>query len=150
MPRVQVKADLLEMSKCFPAWKNVNEMLLALRECNYDLQDTLVFVDINYNFGGEGGPEGGAAGGTGRTPFGRRATGERPETPTGSMSVAAATRIDELERQVWRGPPVGWRQMSVLACVLGGNITGSRHIGQMMPPPHTYPGVNLTRSTTGS
>lgn len=95
----EVKADLTEMSKCFPNWKNVDEMLLALRECNYDLQDTLVFVDINYNFGGEAGESAAAAGG-GKAPFGRRASGQRPETPPGSMSVAAASRIDELERQV--------------------------------------------------
>lgn len=99
----EVKGDLEEMSRCFPGWKNVNEMLLALRECNYDLQDTLIFVDINWNFDGKGAADRPLSqqGGT-RTPFGRRTSqgGERSSTPPGSMSVAAASRIDELERTV--------------------------------------------------
>ncbi len=33
----EVKGMLEEMDRAFPDWKNVNEQLLALRECNYDL-----------------------------------------------------------------------------------------------------------------
>lgn len=46
----EVKQMLDGMDKMFPQWKNVNEQLLALRECNYDYQDALVFAEINWQF----------------------------------------------------------------------------------------------------
>lgn len=41
---------LQQLDEAFPAWANVTEQLLVLRECNYDVQDALAFVHMNYDF----------------------------------------------------------------------------------------------------
>jgi hypothetical protein len=34
----------------FPTWKNANEQLMVLRECNYDLAQARTFAQINWSF----------------------------------------------------------------------------------------------------
>jgi len=46
----EVKAMLQEIDVLLPRWKNVNEQMLAIRECNYDLQDTIIFAEINWGY----------------------------------------------------------------------------------------------------
>lgn len=46
----EVKAMLDEIDVLLPRWKNVNEQMLTLRECNYDLQDTIIFAEINWGY----------------------------------------------------------------------------------------------------
>jgi kinesin family protein C2/C3 len=45
-----VKAMLQEIDAVLPRWKNVNEQMLTLRECNYDLQDAIIFAEINWGY----------------------------------------------------------------------------------------------------
>ena len=71
----EVKVMLQEMANALPGWNNVNEQLLALRECNYNLPDAIAFGEINF---GKGGKHGGGSG----------------------VSLAAAERISELEQQL--------------------------------------------------
>ena len=53
----EVREMLDELNRVYPKWKNVQEQLLSLRECNYDLQDAIIFAEINFDFtqGGKGG-----------------------------------------------------------------------------------------------
>eukprot|EP00041_Stephanoeca_diplocostata_P026043 m.694275 g.694275 ORF g.694275 m.694275 type:complete len:989 (+) comp22879_c0_seq1:253-3219(+) len=46
----EVKAMLDELDAILPRWKNVNEQMLTLRECNYDLQDAIIFAEINWGY----------------------------------------------------------------------------------------------------
>lgn len=46
----EVKAMLSEIDAILPRWKNVNEQMLTLRECNYDLQDAIIFAEINWGY----------------------------------------------------------------------------------------------------
>lgn len=46
----EIKAMLDEIDGVLPLWRNVNEQLLVLRECNYDLEDAIVFAEINWGF----------------------------------------------------------------------------------------------------
>lgn len=46
----EVKALLAEIDSAFPQWNNVTEQLLVLRECNYNLQDTLSFGEENFGW----------------------------------------------------------------------------------------------------
>ncbi len=39
-----------EIDSVLPRWRNVNEQLLVLRECNYDMEDAIVFAEINWGF----------------------------------------------------------------------------------------------------
>ena len=39
-----VKAMLAEIDATLPAWKNVNEQLLVLRDCNYDVNEASVLL----------------------------------------------------------------------------------------------------------
>eukprot|EP00048_Salpingoeca_helianthica_P013129 m.196078 g.196078 ORF g.196078 m.196078 type:complete len:932 (+) comp15460_c15_seq16:50-2845(+) len=90
----EVKRALEELDHAYPDWKNVNEQLLALRECNYDLADTLVFAEINWRFKAK--PTKIA-----RTRPGTAAVQGAPDAKDlGTMSVAAATRIHELEQKL--------------------------------------------------
>eukprot|EP00041_Stephanoeca_diplocostata_P032194 m.1024900 g.1024900 ORF g.1024900 m.1024900 type:complete len:928 (+) comp24101_c0_seq4:175-2958(+) len=44
----QVQTMLTEIDAVLPNWKNVNEQLLVLRECNYDVHDAIAFGEINF------------------------------------------------------------------------------------------------------
>jgi len=46
----EVRAMLDEINALLPRWKNVNEQMLTLRECNYDLQDAIIFAEINWGY----------------------------------------------------------------------------------------------------
>jgi len=46
-----VQAMLQEVHAALPDWGDVNEQLLVLRDCNYDVQDAIAFGEINYGFG---------------------------------------------------------------------------------------------------
>eukprot|EP00038_Savillea_parva_P020003 m.30168 g.30168 ORF g.30168 m.30168 type:complete len:961 (+) comp4673_c0_seq2:146-3028(+) len=46
----EIKTMLTEIDAILPRWKNVNEQMLTLRECNYDLQDTIIFAEINWGY----------------------------------------------------------------------------------------------------
>lgn len=84
----EVKSMLEELDGAFPKWKNVNEQLLALRECNYDLQDAIVFAEINWSFD--------AASKEGLV---RKKSSENSKSDdVGTLSLSAARRIEELER----------------------------------------------------
>ena len=58
------------MSEALPSWTNVNEQLLVLRECDYDVNDAIAFGDINFRHAG------------------------------GGMSAADMTRLSQLEEQL--------------------------------------------------
>jgi len=45
-----VKAMLAEIDATLPAWKNVNEQLLVLRDCNYDVNESVSFAEINFGY----------------------------------------------------------------------------------------------------
>ncbi|EGD81408.1 kinesin family member C3 [Salpingoeca rosetta] len=98
-----VKRQLNELQKLFPEWTSINEQLLVLRECNYDLNEAIAFADINWNF-------------TGRSDLSQFSPAElirsgsivasarrgvrvraREGGSSASLSAAAARRIDELE-----------------------------------------------------
>lgn len=44
----EVQTMLEEIDASLPHWKNVNEQLLALRECNYEVTDAIAFGEINF------------------------------------------------------------------------------------------------------
>jgi kinesin family protein C2/C3 len=44
-----VAALLQDLDEAFPAWKNVNEQLLVLRECNYNVSEAMQFASINFS-----------------------------------------------------------------------------------------------------
>lgn len=75
----EVHTMLQEITEALPGWNNVNEQLLSLRECNYNLADTIAFGEINFGQSFKAGGKG--KGGAG-------------------MSLAAAERTAELERMV--------------------------------------------------
>ncbi|EGD80969.1 Kifc3 protein [Salpingoeca rosetta] len=75
----EVRAMLHDISESLPHWTNVNEQLLALRECNYNLPDAIAFGEINF-------PAQGGKGGNSKQ--------------GGALTLAAVERIAELERQV--------------------------------------------------
>eukprot|EP01147_Barroeca_monosierra_P005052 gene5052-8759_t len=98
-----VKRHLEELQRLFPEWTSVNEQLLVLHECNYDLNEAIAFADINWNFTGR-------ADLTQYSPAqllrsdsilssakkGLRLSKKR-RSIHGSIPAAAAHRIDELE-----------------------------------------------------
>eukprot|EP00056_Hartaetosiga_gracilis_P005796 m.89061 g.89061 ORF g.89061 m.89061 type:complete len:952 (+) comp12283_c0_seq1:93-2948(+) len=47
-----VQQQLKELDRLFPEWHNINEQLLVLKECNYDINEAIVFADMNWNFTG--------------------------------------------------------------------------------------------------
>jgi len=89
----EVKVMLDELDALLPRWKNVNEQMLTLRECNYDLQDAIVFAEINWGY----------KPGTSsvQTKLERQQTragfGDQAEEDLGVLSKAAANKIHDLE-----------------------------------------------------
>ena len=90
----EVKVMLDELDALIPRWKNVNEQLLTLRECNYDLQDAIIFAEINWGY---------KVGDTSETAkLDRTVTragfglGGEGEENLGVLSAAAARKIDSL------------------------------------------------------
>jgi len=88
-----VKVMLDELDALLPRWKNVNEQMLTLRECNYDLQDAIVFAEINWGY---------KPGATSvQTKLERAQTragfGDEAEEDLGVLSKAAANKIHGLE-----------------------------------------------------
>ena len=89
----EVKVMLDELDALLPRWKNVNEQMLTLRECNYDLQDAIVFAEINWGY----------KPGTSsvQTKLERHQTragfGVDAEEDLGVLSKAAANKIHDLE-----------------------------------------------------
>eukprot|EP00040_Diaphanoeca_grandis_P008863 m.46673 g.46673 ORF g.46673 m.46673 type:complete len:949 (+) comp20303_c0_seq1:475-3321(+) len=45
----EIKNMLDKIQAAVPTWKNPNERLLALRDCNYDVAETIAFGQINFN-----------------------------------------------------------------------------------------------------
>ena len=45
-----VKNMLNEIDAVLPAWKNCNEQLLVLRDCNYDIAEAISFAEINFGY----------------------------------------------------------------------------------------------------
>jgi len=45
-----VKAMLGEIDAALPSWKNVNEQLLVLRDCNYEVTEAVSFAEINFGY----------------------------------------------------------------------------------------------------
>lgn len=91
----EVKLMLDELDALIPRWKNVNEQLLTLRECNYDLQDAIIFAEINWGY---------KVGDTSEmarldrtvTRAGFVADGGAQEENLGVLSAAAARKIDSM------------------------------------------------------
>lgn len=91
----EVKVMLDELDSLIPRWKNVNEQLLTLRECNYDLQDAIIFAEINWGY---------KVGDTSETAkldrtvtrAGFVADGQDVNENLGVLSAAAARKIDSL------------------------------------------------------
>jgi kinesin family protein C2/C3 len=71
----EVRVLLEEVQRALPAWKNVREQLLVLRECNYDAQEAIAFAEVDFNMSGD-------------------------TKSSKGMSLAEAKRIRELEQQV--------------------------------------------------
>lgn len=46
----EVQTMLEEIDANLPHWKNVNEQLLTLRECNYEVTDAIAFGEINFGY----------------------------------------------------------------------------------------------------
>ena len=44
----EIQQMLLQLDEVLPLWGNVDEQLLVLRECNYNVQDAIVFAEINF------------------------------------------------------------------------------------------------------
>lgn len=93
----EVQQQLQELDAAFPLWKNVNEQLLTLRECNYDLPDAMVFAEINWSFKPAPLPSQKQGRRPGTAAQGRR-VGEQDDG--GVLSVAAAARINALETEL--------------------------------------------------
>merc|ERR1712166_690205 len=84
-----------ELDALIPRWKNVNEQLLTLRECNYDLQDAIIFAEINWGY------KVGDTSDTAKldrtvTRAGFGLGGGEGEENLGVLSAAAARKIDSL------------------------------------------------------
>jgi len=95
----EVQALLQHLDSTFPSWKNVNEQLMTLRECNYDIGDAVVFAEINWSFKRIAAASAVSAQPPrpGTAAQGRR-VGERDDG--GTLSVAAAARIHGLETEL--------------------------------------------------
>ena len=94
----EVRSQLDELNALLPRWKNVNEQMLTLRECNYDLQDTIIFAEINWGYrpGDASAP----------SKLQRQLTrtgqllGPDTEEDLGVLSKAAAAKIYDLEQKL--------------------------------------------------
>jgi kinesin family protein C2/C3 len=85
----------ITQKRLIPRWKNVNEQLLTLRECNYDLQDAIIFAEINWGYKvGDTSTE--AKLERAQTRAGFVVDGQAEEN-LGVLSTAAARKIDRLQ-----------------------------------------------------
>eukprot|EP00049_Salpingoeca_infusionum_P005518 m.93047 g.93047 ORF g.93047 m.93047 type:complete len:957 (+) comp12995_c1_seq1:4147-7017(+) len=105
-----VSSMLQELDNIFPEWGNVQEQLLVLRECNYDISEAIAFADLNWNFSGQADintetpaqlMRSGTLISSARSRRDRRKSSGTSQHGT-SLSTSAAQRIDELERVVAR------------------------------------------------
>lgn len=100
-----VKAMLAELDAILPRWKNVNEQMLTIRECNYDLQDAIIFAEINWGY--KPGVDGGEAANTEPQKLQRQVTRsglltnyDEPEEDLGPLSKAASDKLYNLQKRL--------------------------------------------------
>lgn len=102
-----VKAMLDEIDAILPRWKNVNEQMLTIRECNYDLQDAIIFAEINWGY--KPGMDASTGQGANTEPqklqrqvtrSGLLANDDEPAEDLGVLSKAASDKIYNLQRKL--------------------------------------------------
>ena len=105
----QVQSLLLEMDNALPQWGNVNEQLMGLRECNYNLDEAVEYGRTNFGYGNG---EEGADHKKGKMSKMQRSVGRFNSSSSlaspnitdvedlGKLSAKAAARIDNLEQLV--------------------------------------------------
>ena len=103
----EVQTMLGEIDASLPHWKNVNEQLLTLRECNYEVADAIAFGEINFGFEQQD-KSGDKLGGNILRTARRRTTiqkssaliGVEGDASLGRLSTKAAKHIADLEKEL--------------------------------------------------